>query len=481
MSNESIILSMADRLLESVGEERIQHVLELCQLSSIVDVEKTDISAPQRVLYIINRARNSLIRNVIIDLNRRCYQKFILIKGLLYAEDLYPIPERRVFSDVDIIIKRDSFYDVYHALLDMGFKAQFPYSVSYERSKKEHIIFTASVNGFVIVVEVHMSALNPAYYYPDYVNQMFDRAMTYKDTEVLIPCVCDRIIHSFLHFCIHTRDYLLETYIAKETIAFSIRDLLDVALTEEKYPDEVNIDKINDYISRIGAEVDIGVALHVYKLLFPASDMGKRMEHDVKCNKTTIFKTSYYLIERVLNTCSISDFFFGSLLSLIELEKSLYTVNTALDGRSIQSASINGSLYKTADKLHYKALICTDPEDVTDTRAKLYYVSSKRHPIVRMITFQTRGDGLEVSNNGDDSLCIHAKHSIVDARHWELEVSIPLSDIRVVNNCLLVNPIMEYGIVSQNCLFGERWTDIGLWKPVLLFDKPSFSEVHHHE
>ena len=472
MSFNDVVSSMFSHLSSIFPECELYHILSISNLYHVYN-EFYDTAGDQHRKDIITRLRNALYRQVLTSLNQSCHHQFLLIKGLLFADDLYPAAEWRDFGDVDIIVKPENYPSIHEALIKLGFRSQFSTDECISRIKLEHIIYSKMTKGIPLVIEVHASALNPTYYYTTYISNLFNRSSPYKDTDILVPCYYDRIIHMLLHFCVHLRDYILESYIAYETMRFNARDLLDIALTIDKYSDRFSFSTLKQYITEINAEVDTSVSWSVFHLLFPNVTLYDYFSSSTANSNSQIFNTAAYLPKRIASAPDISYLYGKKLQSYFSLLLSyMFEASLPLSGHRVSSTAITFSLHQNKDKLSLYAIIKTDPVSVITSRVKLYYLSSLTYPSVRVISLSVTECGIEIKQNGKEIPVIIDNYTISSTNSWSISLSLPLSDFQVHNNCIYINPILEYSIVTQICLFGERWTDIGLWRPIRIPNYP---------
>ena len=468
MSFNSLVSSLYSQLSNISNDHGLDHLLAMTNLSHIFS-KFNGTTYEQRQIDVATHLRNMLYRHILITLNKRCYHQFLLVKGLVFADDLYPTVEWRQFGDIDIIVKPENYPSIHSALIQMGFTAQFTTDECLSRIKLEHIIYSKEHRGLPLVIEVHAAAFNPAYYYADYISLLFKRSSTYNDTDILIPCCYDRIIHMLLHFCIHLRDYILESYISHETMLFNARDLLDIALTLDKYSDCFSFNILAKYIQEIHAEVDTSISWSVFHLLFPNVELYDFVDLLGTRYDSQILKTAAYLQDRIVNASNISYFFGETLQSYFAPPIPQTTVlNASLFGHNLCSPAIKLSLSRDADRLYGTVIIKTNPVDVFNSRFKLYYFSTHAYPSVRVISFYVKDHGINILQNGANIPVSVYSFDIVSDDKWFLSFGLPIADFRIYNNCIHLNPVFEYSIISQICMFGERWTDIDLWKPIFV-------------
>lgn len=413
---------------------------------------------------IAGRVKREACLAVLRELSCRCGNHFLAVKGVGYAVDLYPDPELRTYGDIDIITRPEFAGDVFDALRNIGFSAPYARDACMDQLKQEHVVLKTAGKLYPVEVELHAAAWNPVAICPEYIDLMMERAVWCPEAGAWLPDPADRVIHSLMHFWIHLRDYLLEAYIADETIPLNLRDLLDVALTEEKYNNIVTPEILAERVKQIGAERDIAGALHVYRILFPASAIGRagigRTGHSI------VFADCGFLEERLYGISSVNDLFGSGLKKLIGLEPKEAFGRAVCDGR-LKAPGIMAAVSKKENYIYADAVLHTEPAPAVNTRLKIYYLTSAEDSFaIRMVTFRLREDGIEIDSNGNPKApeVLYWKQTAMHA--WQIGVRFPADDVWLSDGIVYMDPVLEYGVITQRCIFGSRWNELARWQPI---------------
>ena len=413
-----------------------------------------------------------VLHSVLRELGQRCPKMFIAVKGVYTAEDLYPDPYVRKVRDIDILTRPKDAGKVFHALLDMGFTCQYSYDFALEEIRKEHIQFYGKEDGEDITVEVHGAELNPAGYYPAYLELLFSRSEVYRDTGVLIPGIYDRFLHSLLHFDIHLRDYLIDEYIKEVEISLNIKDLLDNALLLYKYGDLFDWQFLHNVIEEIGAEEDAAIALSVFNRIFPSDLPTGFIEslHQLGGQSRLLEKTAF-LIPKILNLQDFTDLFGDRLKDFVRIcgRDICDEIPVCRSGR-MDSDAFRASLFRAGDKILLQTAVCLYPLEIEGTRFKVYVFTDDVHPAVKVLRFTVCGEMAKVCGDNIDisSTKIHYEFSKLDDYSYLLQATIPADLLKINSDIVYMNLAAEYSIGSQYCVFGSLWTEMGTWRPVIL-------------
>ncbi len=466
MPAEETIRSMLQILDREFPPERAKSLYRMCKLDRIKDgcLQGTQTAETlHRIVF--DRLRRESCLTVLEELCRRCDRRVLAVKGAFYATDLYPDPEWRTFGDLDLITLPEYAADVLYTLENTGFLLPYSHEDCMRQLRTEHVVLKSQGKILPLEVELHISAWNPVTVYKKYVKSLFTRAVWNADKGILIPDPADRVIHSLIHFWIHLRDYLLESYIAEESIPLNLRDLLDAALTVEKYSSDITPEIIAERTEEMSGQLDMSGALAIFRLLFPYSPLSA-VKIPVQ-GSSVIFQECEFLAERLLHISSVTDLFSTRLQELTRFRPEDIFAEKEISGKSLESDGISVIVYLRSGNVCVNAKMCTDPVCVVGTRLKLYYVAAGENSFaIRMTVFRLTLDGVTVESNG-----VLSKASVLDweqtgERQWRINVSVSADDMYSSDGLLFMNPVLEYSVITQKCIFGDRWNELARWRPI---------------
>ncbi len=198
----------------------------------------------------INEIHNINILKEIVNRLADKNIKIIVLKGMAVRK-YYSVPENRVMSDIDILIKEQDYKEILDTLIEMG----------YMESHESHPIHKSFYSKDKIEIEAHIKLINNDEYYNGNVEEfekgLWSRSVVsdFYNLKINTLCVEDTIIYLSIHMSVHIKYG-----------GFSLSQLYDLALIIEKEKDYINwdsiIDKMNKYsIKRFFA----GVALFLNK------------------------------------------------------------------------------------------------------------------------------------------------------------------------------------------------------------------------
>lgn len=180
-------------------------------------------------------------------------EKIIFMKGIFTSQDLYGDIHERKSSDIDIIVKKCDVMEIGWYLLKEDFICDTDEEKWLERIRENHLVFSKRVsNLYPVQIEVHGSVFNPPYYYPQFTDYVWNRAVHQKllGMEPLLMDPYDRVIHYAVHFCIH---HLCMEMCALMNLrsTFMLQPLLDIYCTVKKY--DIDFEVLLNRIEEMGA------------------------------------------------------------------------------------------------------------------------------------------------------------------------------------------------------------------------------------
>jgi len=199
----------------------------------------------------------------IIELTDKNNINLIFMKGIFYAADLYENYNYRFTSDLDVLTRKEDLNKLDECLRDIGYIYKGDVNLI-GQSEKGHLKYTKPMGVFgKLLIEVHTSVCNPAKYYTEYTQKIFDNACR-QECLNLYPTLegaQDRIIHSCLHFFMHLKE-LYSYKLLKLSPRIKWQTLFDIVLMVNKY----NIDK--KYLYYIAKKNKCGFDLFIpFKLI----------------------------------------------------------------------------------------------------------------------------------------------------------------------------------------------------------------------
>ena len=160
----------------------------------------------------------------------------VFMKGIFYAVDLYVDFNCRVTNDLDVLTKKEDLYKLDNCLRSLGYNYTGKQDLIHE-SEIGHLKYVKPIGAFGrLLIEVHISICNPPKYYKEY-TELVVKNVDYQELIGLKPRMespQDRIIHSCIHFFIHTKDrYSFK--LLKLSPIIKWQTLFDIVLLINKY------------------------------------------------------------------------------------------------------------------------------------------------------------------------------------------------------------------------------------------------------
>lgn len=153
----------------------------------------------------------------------------LVLKGASLAENFYPLPELRPYSDIDILINKQGLGKVKEILINLGYappeKNEEKFNETYWYSQQ----FIKKENNMLLEIHWNIAQLKR---YKIKIDRIWDEAVPIKigDIETLMMSMEDLIIYQSLHLAYHYYSKLLW--------------LLDLALIIQKERDSISWKKI---------------------------------------------------------------------------------------------------------------------------------------------------------------------------------------------------------------------------------------------
>ena len=473
MNPEKVIRDMFSRFREQFPTEEIEDIHRYCFISHMAMDYDPESHFPQaeiaryRLARLVYRHNLQVYREVCEELDRQFHHRFMVVKGLVQACDLYPHPEQRQVSDIDLLVRPQDAEELFAVLDSMGFDCQFDREYRRIHILKDHVYFLKKVKNVEVKIEVHASAFNPVSHYPTYLEKLFERAVTFQDADFLVPGLYDRVIYAMLHFAIHLSDSWLEVMTGSWKTRFPLKELLDTALLIDKYGASFDTETLAAYVREIAACTDFAAAWKLFALVFPEYADERLTEPAVlPPDETLIFTNTRFMVD-MLRDCDSARSLFGHGLE-VQLQSCadrIFRQTEPVDGHAIRTGDFDAVVRLNGDTLEVHCDFHTDRAPAAQTRCKLYYLSNSI-PVFAMIRLEPKPDGLDIKTIGAAPAVLWARHEMVDEHRWTLDFAIPAGNIRMADGCAYLNLLQEYSILTQLCLFGSRWTELNAWQPV---------------
>jgi len=202
---------------------------------------KTLVPAPAMPASIVERAQLAHLRQAASAM--RLYQQFaevvtalgragfpsIALKGAHLAQLAYPNPALRPMSDLDLLVRAADLAGAEAALLQLGYRSERDYDIGLACAKSQHLPPLTRPDA-ASLVELHWTLLAPRAPFAVDVDGLWQRARPARiaGVEVLTLSPEDLLLHLALHATFQDR------------LLGGLRPLVDVAVTLERYRDELD-------------------------------------------------------------------------------------------------------------------------------------------------------------------------------------------------------------------------------------------------
>ncbi len=202
----------------------------LVRVSNLAEEKKTELRSKLQISILRTLTQITELKRI-VDCFEKAEIKNQPMKGSC-LKFLYPSPEMREMSDIDILVAEDRMDDVKRIMLDMGY--------TLAQAIKHHDIYYKDP---FMVVEVHR-----AMYDKTVDGQQFDY---FKSFEKAVLCDGKKYTYDF-----NKEDFYvyMVAHMAKHfyTMGCGIRNLVDVYIYLEKYGKELNRDYLNKELKKCG-------------------------------------------------------------------------------------------------------------------------------------------------------------------------------------------------------------------------------------
>jgi len=207
-----------DEILKTLEEDAVNwrrffktgsNHLVLQTLQSILKRHEISDALPDEVfqelnrIYSLNRERNALILDQILEINKILkdagFLPLFLKGGSHLLNGLYPDPAERILADIDILVSEEELQPAVNTLLENGYEAPLKLSAEVNHIYKKHHprIYKPGMPAFV---EIHWEAVRPEYRKKFSAEKLLSAgvaARMYKECTTL--SAEDAVIHNFIH------------------------------------------------------------------------------------------------------------------------------------------------------------------------------------------------------------------------------------------------------------------------------------------
>lgn len=153
---------------------------------------------------------------------------FMPLKGS-FIKELYPLPELRFMSDIDILVRAEKVNDALAIIKSHGFSLNFDNGKDVVMSKKPFL-----------TIELHNSLFQDDYFMHDYFKSVWERAVNANTHEYKMS-INDLYVYVLAH--------LAEHYTSAGSL---FRPCLDLFVLKNKYSNEIDFNYINTQFEIIG-------------------------------------------------------------------------------------------------------------------------------------------------------------------------------------------------------------------------------------